>query len=365
MITYVSTRPAAQHARVPDEPQAIRALSRSAAGRCAGGSPSGPASPTAGVLATMASVAGAAPQPSVGQVQKTVNHLTSEQDQAVQQYDLTAQQLAQAKQRLTLVTGEVKTDQAKFRSMQDEIASIAATAYESGTMTSMGALFTTDNPQAVLNQASVLLQLSSDRQAQVHEFISAARQLTSAQQSARRTEQAVATLDAQRLARKKSIGQALSKQKAILATLTAQQQQQVASTSTIGAGGSTKPVTNNIPVSGAAGQAVAYAYSKIGDAYVYGATGPSTFDCSGLAQAAWASAGVAIPRTTYEQVAALPAVSTNDLQPGDLLFFDGDGHVGMYVGGGYLIDAPDTGSFVEKVPLAGWYAANLDSAARP
>jgi cell wall-associated NlpC family hydrolase len=110
---------------------------------------------------------------------------------------------------------------------------------------------------------------------------------------------------------------------------------------------------------------VAYAYSKLGDPYVYGATGPNSFDCSGLVQAAWASAGVAIPRTTYEQVAALPAVSTSDLQPGDLLFFDGDGHVGMYVGDGELIDAPQTGEDVEKVPLSGWYEANLDSAARP
>ncbi len=98
---------------------------------------------------------------------------------------------------------------------------------------------------------------------------------------------------------------------------------------------------------------------------MYGATGPSSFDCSGLVQAAWASAGVSIPRTTYEQVAALPAVSTSNLQPGDLLFFDGDGHVGIYVGGNMLIDAPQTGENVEKVALSGWYAANLDSAARP
>ena len=363
----MSTRSAAQHARVPDDPPRApradpprrRALRRGIA--------LGAAVAAAGALATVASVAGAAPQPSVGQVQKTVNRLTSEEDQAVQQYDQTAQQLAQARQRLALVNHEIQADQARFRSMQDEIAAIAATAYESGTMSNMGALFTTDNPQAVLNQASVLLQLSSDRSAQIQLFISAARQLSGAQQSARRTEQAIATLDGQRLSRKKSIGKTLGQQKAILATLTAQQQQQVAATATIGAGGSTAPAKPpaSIPVSGAAGQAVAYAYSKIGDPYVYGATGPGTFDCSGLVQAAWASAGVSIPRTTYEQVAALPAVSTNDLQPGDLLFFDGDGHVGIYVGGGYLIDAPTTGSYVEKVQLAGWYSANLDSAARP
>ncbi len=248
--------------------------------------------------------------------------------------------------------------------MRSQIAAIASTAYENGTMTSMGALLTSDNPQAVLSQASVLLQLSSDRSAQVTEFVEAARQLQGAQLTARRTEQAVVGLDAQRLDRKKSIGKSLAQKKAMLATLTAQQQQTVAATTTPGLGGTTT-ASDPVPTSSQAGKAVAYAYSKLGDPYVYGATGPNEFDCSGLVQAAWAYAGVSIPRTTYEQVAALPAVSTSDLEPGDLLFFDGDGHVGMYVGGGYLIDAPQTGEDVEKVPLAGWYSANLDSAARP
>ena len=318
----------------------------------------------AGALATFAGSAGAAPKPTVSQVQKSVNRLTSQEDQAAQQYDQSEQQLSSAKQRLALVNREVKTDQAKFESMRNEIAAIASAAYENGNMTSMGALLTSNNPQDVLSQASVLLQLSSDRSAQVNEFIQTARQLEQAQLTAVRTKKAMATLDAQALARKKSIGKSLSQKKALLDTLTAEQKQTVTTTSTIGAGGTTK-ATNPVPVSGAAGQAVAYAYSKLGDPYVYGATGPSSFDCSGLVQAAWASAGVSIPRTTYEQVAALPAVSTSDLQPGDLLFFDGDGHVGIYVGGGELIDAPQTGEDVEKVPLAGWYESNLDSAARP
>jgi cell wall-associated NlpC family hydrolase len=216
----------------------------------------------------------------------------------------------------------------------------------------------------VLSQASVLLQLSSDRSAQVNEFIQTARQLEQAQLTALRTKKAMASLDAQRLARKNSLNKSLSQKRALLETLTAAQKQTVTATSTIGAGGSTT-ATNNVPTSSQAGKAVAYAYSKLGDPYLYGATGPSSFDCSGLVQAAWAYAGVSIPRTTYAQVAALPAVSTSNLQPGDLLFMDGDGHVGIYVGGGYLIDAPQTGQSVEKVALSGWYSANLDSAARP
>jgi len=321
----------------------------------------------AGALATVASAAGAVPQPTVNQVQKTVNRLTSQEDQAVQQYDQSAQELSSARQRLTLVNREVKTDQARFQSMRAQIAAIASTAYENGTMSSMGALLTSNNPQAVLNQASALLQLSSDRSAEVNQFISAARQLAGAQVTARRTEAAIATLDAQRLARKRSIGKTLDQQKAMLATLTAQQQQQqqqATTTTTIGAGGTTS-ATYAGPTGSQADAAVQYAYSKLGDPYVYGATGPNAFDCSGLVQAAWAAAGVSIPRTTYEQVAALPSVPLSAIQPGDLLFFDGDGHVGMYVGGGMLIDAPQTGSFVEKVALAGWYQQNLDSAARP
>jgi cell wall-associated NlpC family hydrolase len=80
---------------------------------------------------------------------------------------------------------------------------------------------------------------------------------------------------------------------------------------------------------------------------------------------AWASAGVSVPRTSYGQ-ATLPAVSLSALQPGDILEFAGDSHVGIYVGGGMLIDAPQPGMNVEKVSLkSSWYSANLDAAVRP
>ena len=266
----------------------------------------------AGALATFAGSAGAAPKPTVSQVQKSVNRLTSQEDQAAQQYDQSEQQLSSAKQRLALVNREVKTDQAKFESMRSEIAAIASAAYENGNMTSMGALLTSNNPQAVLSQASVLLQLSSDRSAQVTS--SSRRPASSSRLSSPRSgpRRPWPPWTPSAWPARSRIGKSLSQKKALLDTLTAQQKQTVTTTSTIGNGGTTK-ATNPVPVSGAAGQAVAYAYSKLGDPYVYGATGPSSFDCSGLVQAAWASAGVAIPRTTYEQVAA--AAGGVHLQP--------------------------------------------------
>ena len=127
------------------------------------------------------------------------------------------------------------------------------------------------------------------------------------------------------------------------------------------AGHDPRPPTAERPSTQAAGRRLAAQLGKP----QWGATGPGSYDCSGLVQAAWASAGVSIPRTTYAQWAALPHISTSALEPGDLLYFDGVGHVAIYVGGGNIIDAPQTGQDVQKIPLAGWYKSTLVGAARP
>lgn len=122
------------------------------------------------------------------------------------------------------------------------------------------------------------------------------------------------------------------------------------------------------PTTTQAQKAVAFAYAQLGCPYVWGGTGPcsSGFDCSGLVMEAWASAGVTIPRTSEAQWALLPHIPMSALQPGDLVIFDGGGHVGMYVGGGMLIDAPQPGMTVEKIPLSTpWYQQFLVGAVRP
>ncbi|MET9851701.1 C40 family peptidase, partial [Streptomyces sp. NPDC006450] len=101
-----------------------------------------------------------------------------------------------------------------------------------------------------------------------------------------------------------------------------------------------------------AARAVAFAYGAIGKPYVWGATGPGSFDCSGLTQAAWRAAGVSLPRTTYTQINAGQRVSRDRLAPGDLVFFySGVTHVGMYVGNGQMVHAPRPGSTVRLAPI--------------
>ncbi|WP_262387346.1 C40 family peptidase [Streptomyces sp. TRM49041] len=101
-----------------------------------------------------------------------------------------------------------------------------------------------------------------------------------------------------------------------------------------------------------AARAVAYAYGAIGRPYRWGATGPSSYDCSGLTQAAWKAAGVSLPRTTYSQINAGQRVARSQLAPGDLIFFySGLSHVGIYIGDGKMIHAPRTGSTVRIAPI--------------
>src|SRR6202044_1477127 len=132
-----------------------------------------------------------------------------------------------------------------------------------------------------------------------------------------------------------------------------------------GQSGST-PMAYTGPTGTQADKAVAFAYAQLGKPYVYGATGPDSYDCSGLVQAAWTAAGVSIPRTTYEQWASLPHIPLSDLEVGDLILYNGESHVAMYVGDGYIIDAPHTGAFVGGLPEdTPWYAALQDGAVRP
>jgi cell wall-associated NlpC family hydrolase len=98
--------------------------------------------------------------------------------------------------------------------------------------------------------------------------------------------------------------------------------------------------------------AVGFAMQMIGTPYVWGGAAPGGFDCSGLVMWAYAQVGVSLPHSSYAQYNYGVAVSYDQLEAGDLVFFDGLGHVGMYIGGGQFIEAPHTGAFVQISNLA-------------
>ncbi len=294
----------------------------------------------AGGLASYGGLAGAAPQPTVSQVQAKIDKLTSQFDQVSVQLDRASQQLSAAQSGLAQVRTRLQHANAQFQAARAAVAQTAAAAFEDTGATSVAGILTSGDPTAILRQGALLLEQSGNRSAQARQLLASASELAAAEQQMQRTETGIAALNGQLAGHKRSLGQLIDTEKATLASLTVPQQQTV-QTNSIGANGTTQ-ATYTGPTNTQAEKAVAFAYAQLGKPYQWGATGPGSYDCSGLVQAAWASGGVAIPRTTYEQWATLPHIATSAVQPGDLLYMDGIGHVVMYVGGGYIIDAPQT-----------------------
>jgi peptidoglycan DL-endopeptidase CwlO len=315
----------------------------------------------AGLLASSAGATGSAPRPTVREVQQRLRHLTAQVSAVGQLYDRALANLAAARQRVRTVDRQASRAQEQFQAARGQVAQIAAAAFMEGNQNSAAAMLTSGDAQQIVDRSSILLQLASGRDDRVEEFVAAARRTAQAQQIARRTRTALLALKAKLGAQKKRLDKLVARQEALLAQLSPVQQ------APVGPGG--PPVSVGGPYSGPtstrAGKAVAFAYAQIGKPYVWGATGPSSYDCSGLMLASWAAAGVSIPRDTYGEWAGLPHIPLSTVQPGDLIMFSGESHVAMYVGGGYLIDAPHSGAYVQKVAFTGWFADNAIGALRP
>lgn len=327
-------------------------------------------------LLSMSGAATAVPAPSVAEVEHQLSVINAKAARLGQDYDEVLQQLSLASQRLNLLNRETKRYQATFDAMRKQIDRIAAVAYEQGDINTPIALLTMSTPQRVLDESSILSELSAVDSAQISQYLAASHQLLSAQQQASRTHAGI-------LALKHSLGNrigALNRLKntelTLLAELSPTQKTGSAPGGTTGGSGGQKPPPYKGPTGTQADTAVKFVFAQIGCPYVFGGIGPchSGFDCSGLMMEAWQSAGISIPRVSYDQMGSLPPVSlhtssgaftTANLEPGDILGFAGNSHVGMYVGGGKLVDAPVPGEFVEEVPLSGWYLQELDGAVRP
>ena len=306
------------------------------------------------------------PQPTVAQVQAKLKQLNDKLNWLTQRYDVANQNLQSARQRSTLISREVARDMTAVQGMREQIAQIASNVYENGSMTSVAALLTSGDPQTLLSQSAFLAHLSSNNYQQLQQFLKTDRQLTGAKAMAKRTQDAIAAARKKLAAQRATLNKNIAQEKSLLASLSPAQQ-----AAAVGGGGTTGGGPGGgtpAPASSQAGKAVAFARAQLGCTYFYGGTGPCHspgFDCSGLTMSAWAYAGVSIPRDTYGQ-ATLPEVSRADLAPGDIIEFSGETHVGLYVGGGMLIDAPQDGIPVEEVSLnSSWYSSNYDFAVRP
>jgi len=364
----------------------------------------------------------AAPKLTLAQVKAELDSLNNQAEVASEKWNKTQIDVVTAQQHLGVARARVDASKAVLAAAQAQVGQLASALYRGGSLDPSVQLFLADNPTQYLQQVSALagvatrqtnilrlaatakLRLDSDQVA-VSQELSAVRALNSAAAAdyaqitaaAASTTRLLNSLEAaQRAALLKA--QAQAKAAAVAAAqraLLAAQQQAAAQAAAARAaalaaraaaaaahrrvvGSSHPPRTHHTPApapspsppsgsgagSGSIGaRVVAYALARVGDAYVWGGSGPYAYDCSGLTMRAYQSVGISLPHFAQSQYNDGRRISVADLLPGDLVFYYSDiHHVGIYIGGGMIVNAENPGV---GVTITGLFSMPYMGAVRP
>ncbi|MDQ0813892.1 cell wall-associated NlpC family hydrolase [Streptomyces sp. B3I7] len=304
--------------------------------------------------ATAAAALGAVPAgaaPSGGRAE--VERLYQEAERATEAYNKADERADTLRGEVHRARDRIARTQEKVNTLRETLGSLAGAQYRSGGIDPALTLLLSSDPDDYLDRAAVLDHVGDDQAARLRQLRAVLREL-----GQQRTEAGgkLAELEASRKAvarHKHAVERKLARARQVLNALPAGERAAYARASrSAGRLPAPLPGPDADPgyeaASGArAAAAVAAARSALGRPYVWGATGPNGFDCSGLTQWAYARAGVGLPRTSQEQRYAGRRVPLSEAQPGDLVVYRSDAsHVGMYVGAGRVIHAPYPGAVV-------------------
>jgi cell wall-associated NlpC family hydrolase len=357
-------------------------------------------------VALLSQSANAAPaaddKPSLEEVEKKVGDLYRQAESATEKYNSAKEKTTKQRKRVDTLLDDVAQRTQKLNEAREELGSFASAQYRTGASAPDTATFLlADTPQDYFDQTQLMDRMTGRQKEAVDDFVT--------QQSATMEKRREATASLETLtesqgdlkAAKTTVQQKLADARELLSKLTAEekarlsqierQKQQEAERKAAelareqaaaeaaaqeaaqqrqesGTGTSESSDTSVADSSYAtkAEKVLAFARSTIGKPYVWGATGPDSYDCSGLTQAAWNAAGISLPRTTWDQVNAGTTVSLSAAQPGDLVFFYDDiSHVGIYIGNGMMIHAPKPGAYVREESIFYDGESSIHSVVRP
>ncbi len=284
------------------------------------------------------------------QVKAKVDQYQRQAEEATEQYNGAKEKADKARAALDALRDQAARRTTRLNAARNALGALATAQYRSGTIAPALQLALSSSPGQYLQRAS-LAERAGNRQAAL--IASVGRQERKLRQVRGEAADRLAALRASQTAaahHKRTVQERLAAADRLLDRLTLEQRQRLLAAQDgdkAGADGTASPAT------GRAARAVSYAYAALGKPYVWGATGPHGYDCSGLTQAAWRAAGVALPRTTYTQINAGRRVTRDQLAPGDLVFFySGVSHVGLYIGDGRIIHAPRPGAPVRVASVA-------------
>lgn len=343
----------------------------------------------AGTMVLVPSVAKADPQPTIDQVKTQLDTLYQQAADANEAYNAAKDAEDKLQHQVDGINRDMSAEQASMAQTQSRLGGLAAAQYRNANVDPTLQLMLQADPSSMLTMSATVGRVT-ENSAETLKLL--AQQKADLAAKAKEAADKMALLDRNTKdaeAKKKQFDGDVAKAQALLNSLQAQQRaaleaerarEQAAaveaanaaaakqaaasssssghsgssgstgSTSGGGSGSGTTPTVSIPSVSGRAAAAIAFAKSQLGKPYIFGATGPGGYDCSGLTQAAWKAAGVSIPRTATAQMQGLPAIPASAAQPGDLVFFYGNSsyvnHVGLYIGNGLVLHAPRPGSTV-------------------
>ena len=360
-------------------------------------------------VALLSQTATAAPsddgKPSLEEVEKKVDDLYRQAESATERYNAAKEKTAKQRKQVDTLLDDVAERTQKLNEARAELGSFAAAQYRTGAGIPDTATFLlADTPQDIFDQRQVMDRMTGRQKEAVDDYVTQQSETMRTRQEATKSletltesqgdlktakatvqkkladaRELMSKLTAEEKARLAAIEERKQKEAARKAAELAEQQkarqeaaaaQQDSGTPGSASGSSgtatAPPTSTDSSYATKAEKALAFARAQIGKPYVWGATGPGSYDCSGLTQAAWKAAGVTVPRTTYDQVNAGTTVPVSQAQPGDLVFFYDDvTHVGIYVGNGMMIHAPKPGTYVREESIYYDGESSIHSVVRP
>ncbi|KMS66865.1 glycoside hydrolase [Streptomyces viridochromogenes] len=353
-------------------------------------------------VALLSQTANASPssddKPSLEEVEKKVDDLYRQAESATEKYNAAKEKTAKQRKRVDTLLDDVAKRTQTLNDAREELGRNAAAQYRTGAAAPDTATFLlADTPQDYFDQSQLMDRMTGRQKEAVDDYFTqqsatmkkrqeATRSLETLTESQNDLQTAKTTVQTKLADARELLSKLTAEEKARLAAIEKRKQEEAARKAAELARQQAEAERqrqqeaqqqeSNEPPSDSsssdssyatkAEKALAFARSQIGKPYVWGATGPDSYDCSGLTQGAWKAAGVDIPRVTYDQVNAGTTVPLSSAQPGDLVFFYDDvTHVGLYIGNGMMIHAPKPGAYVREESIYYDGESSIHSVVRP
>lgn len=301
-----------------------------------------------GVAGIIPAATPAQADPDIADVRKKVDKLYTQAEAANEDYNNAEQRLKDLKDQLEDLSADEKRQAKDLDRVRAELRDSVLRQFEGSDVSAVGQVITSEDPQEFL---AGLTTVSSYNALQAELLASYNTEAEALEVRREATEERRAQMAKIKTTMQKKKSEVDEKSKAAQAELDKLEAEELAELRSAGAGADVD-LGSLPPASGRAKAAIEFGMAQLGDAYVYGATGPDEWDCSSFTGASWAAAGVSLPRTSSAQYSSGPKVPRDQLAPGDLIFYYSPiSHVGMYIGNGQIVHASNPSDGVKISPM--------------